>query len=115
MGRYLKFIVTDDFDLQGGYVMFHSDILPKEKRYKSNSCLGGGFFTIDENSKEIHLYGESSDYGKCNKETLQKAIKNHGNNFKSDLWMIMYMYYRTNKINVKSDELDYTDYNIIID
>lgn len=115
MAKYLKFIVTNDFDLDGGYVMLHSDILPKEERYKSNACRGGGFFVINEDAKEIHLYGSSSDFGKCKKEDLMKAIKEHGNDFKSNLWMIMYMYYRSQGKKVSSDDLDYMDYKINID
>lgn len=115
MAKYLKFIVTNDFDLDGGYVMFHTDLIPQKKRYSQNTCRGGGFFIINEDNKEIYLYGESSDFGRCKKEDLMKAIKEHGSDFKSNLWMIMYIYYRSQGKTVKSNELDYTDYKITTD
>lgn len=115
MAKYLKFIMTPDHELSGGLVEFHADILPKEKRYSRNACIGGGFFKVNEDEKEITLYGSSSDFGKCSTKDLQKAIDMHGNDFKSNLWMIMYLYYRMQGNKVNSDDLDYMDYKITIE
>lgn len=94
--KYLKFIVVEkdkpgQYDLNCGFVEWHNDLMPKKPLncrgpWREPNCLGGGLFEYNEfndGRKEVWLYGESTDFGKVNKNILQKAIDQNLNDF---LW-----------------------------
>lgn len=121
MKRALKYIICDlynEFTLLGGYVLFHSDLIPS-KKVSSTHVYGGGYFKIDDDNKKVILYGESVDFGEPSYKQIENAIKleqTRKNNFLSELWMIMYLYYRSQGCDINEDDIpDYTKYKISFD
>ena len=108
----------NEFTLLGGYVLFHSDLIPS-KKVSATHVYGGGYFKIDDDNKKVILYGESVDFGEPSYKQIENAIKleqTRKNNFLSELWMIMYLYYRSQGCDINEDDIpDYTKYKISFD
>lgn len=75
--RVQKFIIVGG-KFRCGYVVMHSDLLnPGEV------CQGGGMFYIDQEKKEVVLYGKSIDFGaphdieSLDKTQVIEEIKNY--------------------------------------
>lgn len=55
-----KFIITQGGCLRFGDVLYHKDLIPEQ----DYTCLGGGFWAVDNQRGIIVLYGQSYDFGK---------------------------------------------------
>lgn len=81
MARYKKFIIlenwkTNQVKIRLGYPFYHADLIDSSDIKECWNCIGGGFWNIDFNNKEIRLYGDSTDYGEAPKKKIELAIKN---------------------------------------
>lgn len=54
-----KFIISESGKLVFGDVRLHRDLIP----YGDSTCLGGGFWRIDNQRGMLLLYGRSFDFG----------------------------------------------------
>lgn len=109
--RERKYIVgldpQDHLKLKAGYVLFHKDLIDTVKKgffseAKDIQPCGGGFWVIKED--EIHLYGESSDFGPP--QRLEEALKVDGDNFRRQITMV------ERRIQ-GNDDLDYRESPIV--
>lgn len=66
----LKFIIRDD-EFILGKVQFHADLTRKKDGIK-----GGGWWKLDEDKKELLLYGVSSDFGSVSPEQIIEVFTN---------------------------------------
>lgn len=66
-----KFIVTEDY-LIIGYVEMHKDLASE-----GMEVLGGGWWHLDKENKNLYLYGQSFDYGRTNINKIRQ-IKESG-------------------------------------
>lgn len=79
MARYKKFIIVKDLDgkldLRLGYPIYHEDLIEKEDETNHIKCVGGGYWDLDFENKQIILYGDSMDFGKPKKEDIKKSLE----------------------------------------
>ena len=54
-----KFIITQSGTLEFGDVTYHRDLIPEGE----DTCHGGGFWKIDNQTGRILLHGRSFDFG----------------------------------------------------
>jgi len=83
-GRLPKWIIINSVTrgpvLIIGVVEWHRDLLNDTANYtKEDQVLGGGEFRKSRRNKELFLFGESGDYGKCDVEDVMGAFENYDN------------------------------------
>jgi len=57
-----------------GYVELHFELLD-DWTDECDKVMGGGFWRIDYEKKQIVLHGKSSDYGRPSQESINKAVE----------------------------------------
>lgn len=60
--------------LKLGKVKFHSDLFNSWFKAEDR-CIGGGKFHIDQENKEVILYGESVDYGQVPEAHYEDVLR----------------------------------------
>ena len=80
MTRYKKFIILEnrrncELDIRLGYPIYHADLIEKTDKREGWNCIGGGFWDINFETKEIYLYGSSSDFGTAPKQKIEESLK----------------------------------------
>ncbi len=74
-----KFIVIDGEQLVVGKVNYHRDLVAHNAIVK-----GGGLFHIERgNTDRCFLFGQSTVYGQCTKEDIEKALSTTLHDFKN--------------------------------
>ena len=68
-----KYIITKDNEFIFSHVELHMDLLPYEQR---NQIAGGGWWHLDNDDKELILYGTSIDFGHVTMEQIIDCFKN---------------------------------------
>lgn len=79
--RLFKFIIVENTmpqmpkkELRLGYVEFHKHLLNQDDEKFKNNILGGGMFSINNNTKQISFYDRSWDYGKFKEDDLIESL-----------------------------------------
>ena len=80
MARYKKFIILEnrrncELDIRLGYPIYHADLIENTDKREGWKCIGGGFWDINFETKEIYLYGSSSDFGTAPKQKIEESLK----------------------------------------
>lgn len=80
MARYKKFIILEnrrncELDIRLGYPIYHADLIENTDKREGWYCIGGGFWDINFETKEICLYGSSSDFGTAPKQKIEESLK----------------------------------------
>ena len=80
MARYKKFIIlenwrTNKLDIRFGYPIYHADLIENTDNKEGWKCIGGGFWDMNFETKEIYLYGSSSDFGTAPKQKIEESLK----------------------------------------
>ena len=80
MTRYKKFIILEnkqncELDIRLGYPIYHADLIENADKREGWHCIGGGFWDINFETKEIYLYGSSSDFGTAPKQKSEVSLK----------------------------------------
>lgn len=110
--KYEKYILVYEsgmYDFRCGYVEYHAHLATDAER-RANLIDGGGRFVIDENKKEVRLWGSSDDFGYP--KNIEKALKQCYNQLMRDI--NEYYYYKTNgekDLNMDEFKLVYVDQN----
>lgn len=66
-----KWIITKEFDLIAGDVDMH-----KQLHSNASNIIGGGKFEYDSQNKIFWFWGNSTGFGRCSLEDVEKARKN---------------------------------------
>ena len=79
MDRYQKFIVIKDlynnYDIRLGYHRLYSGLIYDSDKKKFKEIKGGGFWEIDFDNKEIHLYYDFTKFDKSQMIYIEEAVK----------------------------------------
>ena len=80
MARYKKFIILENWrtgklDIRLGYPIYHADLIENADNKEGWKCIGGGFWDMNFETKEIYLYGSSSDFGTAPKQKIEESLK----------------------------------------
>ena len=80
MARYKKFIILENWrtgklNIRFGYPIYHADLIENADNKEGWKCIGGGFWDMNFETKEIYLYGSSSDFGTVPKQKIEESLK----------------------------------------
>lgn len=79
----VKYIVING-EIRMSHVQYHRFLLKKRER----TCDGGGIVELDNINKLIIFSGKSDDFGKVDKDYLQKIIENNREKIDNNLYFL---------------------------